>query len=315
MPTTREQFLSEVREGLESQPKTLPCKYFYDERGSQLFDRICELDEYYPTDADIESTEIHLEEIAERLGSDLRLVELGSGSSVKTRLLLSRLELAEYVPVDISAEHLEATADDLGRRYPDLRITPVAADYTKPVDLPDPVRPGMRTVVYFPGSTIGNFHPDAAIPFLSRIRTLVTDGKASGGLLIGVDLRKDRQTLERAYDDREGVTAEFNLNLLRRINAELGADFDLTRFSHRAVWNSAESRIEMHLVSDVDQAVVLEGTVYRFRAGETIRSEVSYKYSREAFASLARDAGFDVDAFWTDRRGLFSLQYLVPRAA
>ncbi len=316
--TTRSQFLAEVTQGLAAEQKTLPCKYLYDVHGSKLFDRICELDEYYPTRADAEATELHLDEIAARIGKRARLVELGSGSSLKTRLLLGRLDLAEYVPIDISVEHLETTAKRLNEVYPELTIQPLAVDYTGRVELPEPLREFSRTIVYFPGSTIGNFHPAAAVAFLARIRALTKPdparGTRAGGLLIGVDLRKDREVLERAYDDSEGVTAEFNLNLLRHINRELGANFELDRFVHRAVWNAEAGRIEMHLVSLADQAVRVGGEDFQFGEGETIRSEVSYKYTREGFAELAAQAGFQVDAFWTDSRGLFSLQFLVPAA-
>ncbi len=314
--TTRQQFLDEVVEGLSAAQKTLPCKYLYDEKGSKLFDQICELEDYYPTRADLEATRINLDEIAKRVGPKARLVELGSGSSMKTELLLKRLDLAEYVPLDISTDHLEATAEDIRKRYPDLVVQPAAADYTQPVNLPEPQVPFNRTVVYFPGSTIGNFHPDEAAQFLSRIGSLVSGdseaGTKSGGILIGVDLRKERARLERAYDDSEGVTAKFNLNLLRHINRELGAEFPLERFEHRAVWDSEAGRIEMHLVSLVDQEVEVGDESFSFKKGEYIRSEVSYKYSREGFAELAAKAGLKVDAFWTDSQGLFSLQYLVP---
>lgn len=313
---SRQQFHEEVVEGLSASPKTLPCKYFYDERGSKLFDQICELEDYYPTRADLEATRLNLDAIAERVGGRVRLVELGSGSSLKTQLLLERLDLTEYVPLDISIDHLEATAADLRARYPNLVVQPAAADYTKRVTLPDPVEPFRCTVVYFPGSTIGNFQPDEAVPFLARLAKLVQPnqqlGVEPGGVLIGVDLRKDAQRLERAYDDREGVTAKFNLNLLRHINRELGTEFPLDRFKHRAVWNAEEGRIEMHLVSEDDLEVEVGDSSFSFSKGEFIRSEVSYKYSREGFAELVAKAGLKVDQFWTDSQGLFSLQYLVP---
>jgi dimethylhistidine N-methyltransferase len=301
-------FLGEVLEGLSANPRTLPCKYFYDARGAELFERICELDEYYLTRADLDATRTHIEAIAACIGNGVRLVELGSGAGIKTRILLEHLtDLTSYVPVDISAEQLARNAEALRADYTGLAVHPVAADYTQPFELP-PSR--ARTVVYFPGSTIGNFHPPEAVAFLRRLYRLVAP---AGGMLIGVDLKKERAVLERAYDDAAGVTAAFNLNLLERINRELGADFDLQRWTHRALYDERAGRIEMHVVSAVDQRVTIADRTFAFGRGETIRTEVSYKYALEDFARLAGEARLAVDRVWLDRAGRFSLQWLTPR--
>lgn len=304
-------FLEDVVEGLSAQPKTLPCKYFYDARGSDLFDQICELEEYYPTRADTQATADHIEAIAAKIGPRARLVELGSGSSIKTRILLDHLEaVVAYVPVEISPEPLHRSTRQLRAAYPGLTVQPVEADYTASFRLPQPPTEPRRTVVYFPGSTIGNFHPPDAATFLGRLRELV---QPDGGILIGVDLDKDPEVLERAYDDSAGITAAFNLNLLRRMVRELNAELDLGRFSHRAVYDRSEKRIEMHLVSDVEQTILVGGHRFDMAAGETIRTEVSYKYGLDDFARVAGEASLSVEQVWTDRQGLFSLQYLVPR--
>jgi len=309
-------FLADVVAGLSSQPKTLPCKYLYDARGSDLFDQICELEEYYPTRADTEATADNIEAIAAELGPGARLVELGSGSSIKTRILLDHLEqIATYVPVEISPEPLQRSTRRLRAAYPGLVVQPLQADYTEPLTLPDPPAVPTKTVVYFPGSTIGNFHPSEASAFLRRLGTLAAPPATAerGGVLIGVDLDKDPEILERAYDDAAGITAAFNLNLLYRIRRELGAAIEPARFSHRAVYDRERMRIEMHLVSGEAQTIAVGGRQFEMAAGETIRSEVSYKYTLAGFADLAAKAGLDVKHVWTDRAGMFSLQYLVPR--
>ena len=298
-------FLDEVKAGLAQPQKAIPSKFFYDQRGSALFDQITELDEYYPTRTETAIMERHIEAMAARLGKRVLLVEYGSGSSTKTRILLDHLDLAAYVPIDISCEHLFRTSEGLTEVYPGLEVLPVCADYTSAFALPD-VR-AARTVVYFPGSTIGNFKPKEARDFLQRIADVCGVG---GGLLIGVDLKKDRAVLEAAYDDSEGVTAQFNLNVLRRINSELGANFDLDAFAHRAVYNTEEGRVEMHLVSLKDQKVLLDGTSVAFEKGETVHTENSYKYSLEGFARLAAYAGFEIEEVWTDENEQFSVQYL-----
>ena len=301
-------FRSDVLAGLSRPQKTLPCKYFYDERGSALFERICELDEYYPTRTELAILQAHVGEMAERIGARCLLVEYGSGSSRKTRLLLDRLrQPAAYVPIDISSDALRASARALAAAYPDLEVLPVCADYTEPLELPRPTRRPARRGVFFPGSTIGNFTPPEAQRFLGRMARVAGPG---GAILIGVDLRKDRAVLELAYDDALGVTAAFNKNLLVRINRELGGDFDPARFRHLARWNAGDGRVEMHLVSEVEQRVRVAGSRIRVAAGETIHTENSYKYDLVQFSVLAAQAGLAVRCVWTDPAALFSVQYL-----
>jgi L-histidine N-alpha-methyltransferase len=298
----------EVLGGLTREPKELPPKLFYDARGSQLFDQICELEEYYPTRTELAIMRAHATEMATLIGPDGLLVEYGSGSSLKTRILLDHLVApAGYVPVDISCEHLLRSADSLAADYPHVQVVPVWADYTAGFTLPRPEQRPARAVVYFPGSTIGNCHPIEAVQLLRQIAQLVGPG---GGLLIGVDLQKDRATLELAYNDRAGVTAVFNLNMLARINRELGADFQLDLFHHIARYNDHFARIEMHLVSQCAQTVDIGGVPIAFSEGERILTECSYKYTVESFGALARVGGFEITHVWTDPRRLFSVQYL-----
>ncbi|MGA9852097.1 MAG: L-histidine N(alpha)-methyltransferase [Gammaproteobacteria bacterium] len=298
----------EILGGLRETPRTLPCKYFYDTRGSQLFDAICELPEYYLTRTEFGIMEAHAVDMAAALGPHVRLVEPGSGSSLKTRLLLDHLPRpAAYVPVDISRTHLVSAADRLSQLYPELEVLPVCADFSQPFAIPVPRRRAARTAIYFPGSTIGNFEPAPAIRLLKQLRRVAG---AESGLLIGVDLQKDTAILERAYNDATGVTAAFNLNLLLHINRELKCDFDLSRFSHRAVYNATEGRIEMHLLSLDNQSVEIAGEAFRFREGEYIVTEYSYKHTLPGFAILAAKAGFTVEQVWTDDRRWFSVQYL-----
>jgi dimethylhistidine N-methyltransferase len=305
-PTPLHDFRTDVLAGLAEPRKTLPCKYFYDARGTELFDAICELDEYYPTRTEIGILREHAREMAWLIGPRARLVELGSGSSTKTRILLDQLpDLDAYVPVDISPEYLTRATGELARDYPDLRVVPVAADYTQPFDLPKGDRPS-RAVAFFPGSTIGNLEPNDARDFLRVVAGLCHGG---GGLLIGVDLKKDRRTLEAAYDDAKGVTAAFNMNLLVRINRELGGDFDLASFRHRAFYNEKEGRIEMQLVSQRQQSVHVGSVRFDFAEGEPITTEYSYKYDAGQFAELAKSAGFGSERVWTDNQRLFSVQY------
>jgi dimethylhistidine N-methyltransferase len=306
VPTPVRDFRNDVMAGLGGSPKSLPCKYFYDAAGADLFDRICELDEYYPTRTEIGILQNHAREMAWLIGPRARLVELGSGSSTKTRILLDELhDLDAYVPVDISPEYLERATRELRRDYPTLRVVPVVADYTQPFDLPKGERTS-RTVAFFPGSTIGNLEPDDARDFLRVVAGLCQGG---GGLLIGVDLKKDRRVLEAAYDDAKGVTAAFNLNLLVRINRELGGDFDLDAFRHRAFYDEEEGRIEMQLVSTRRQSVRVGTSVFRFEQGEPISTEYSYKYDPGEFAELARSAGFTCVRIWTDDERRFGVQY------
>lgn len=308
-----ESFREAAVTGLRKSQKQIPSKFLYDERGSKLFDRICELDEYYPTRTEIGIMRQNVEAMAEAIGTRAQLVEYGSGSSLKTRILLEHLDdLASYVPVDISKEHLVESAHTLAEDYPSIPIQPVCADYTKSFDLPEPSLTPDRTVGYYPGSTIGNFQRDEARVFLSQIAETV---RPDGGLLIGVDLKKDVEVLKAAYDDSEGVTAAFNENLLRRMNRELNATFDLDAFEHHVRWNEERGCMESHLRSTEAQTVTVAGEQFSFDEGETIHTEDSHKYTLEGFAELARDAGFRVDTVWTDERSYFSVQYCTVESA
>ena len=307
VPPASSDFLSDVIAGLSSEPRTLPCKYFYDERGAALFQKICEQPEYYITRTEIDILDRHRAEIAANLGPQIDLIGLGTGSGTKTRILIEALEKpAVYIPVDISEKQLRKSTALFRKIFPDLEILPVCADYLQPVVLPSTRHQAARNVVYFPGSTIGNFEPDEATQFLCRIAKVCRRG---GALLIGVDLRKDQDVIEAAYNDTAGVTAQFNLNLLARANRELGADFDLQHWRHRAIYNSDAGRIEMYLISQVDQAVHIGDHTFGFRSGEKIITEFSYKYAPEGFAALARDAGFEFRKMWTDDARLFGVFY------
>ena len=307
VPSASSDFLSDVITGLSSEPRTLPCKYFYDERGAALFQEICELPEYYVTRTEIDILDRYRTEIASQLGPNIGLIGLGTGAGTKTRILIEALEKpAVYIPVDISEKQLHESTALFRETFPDLEILPVCADYLQPVALPSSRHKATRNVVYFPGSTIGNFEPDEAAMFLGRIAKVCCQ---NGGLLIGADLQKDRHILERAYNDAKGVTAQFNLNLLTRANRELGADFDLGRWRHRAIYNSSAGRIEMHLVSEIDQTVHVADYEFRFRSGEQIITEFSYKYTPESFTALARGAGFECARMWTDDARLFGVFY------
>ncbi len=299
--------LDEVLRGLRASPKTLPPKLFYDATGAELFERICTLPEYYLTRAELEILEGHVGEIASLAGPGAALVEYGSGAGVKVRLLLDTLRApAAYLPIDISREQLERVAAEIAEEYPRVAVHPLSADYTKPLQLP-PLPADARRLAFFPGSTIGNFHPTEAAVFLARIRRTVG---AHGALVLGVDRRKDAATLNAAYDDAAGVTAAFNLNMLRRLNRELGATFDLECFAHRAAFNSVASRVEMHLVSLDDQVVQLDGERIAFERGESIWTESSYKYEECALESLVASAGFSVTRLWTDDDERFWVAYL-----
>jgi len=301
-------FLDDVAAGLSAPQKALPPKYFYDAEGSHLFERICRLREYYPTRAELSLTRQHLEQIARFAGARCELVEYGSGASTKTRLLIERLRPARYVPVEISEPALRLAARRLAHQFPWLEIAAVVGDFSRPLKLP-PLRGARarRRVAYFPGSTIGNLTPAEAEGFLRMTRAQVG---ARGAMLVGVDLKKDANLLHAAYNDSRGVTAAFNLNLLARINRELGGDFDLRRFRHYAFYNASLGRIEMHLVSLVRQSARVGRQRFGFDAGETIHTENSYKYSLEEFREMAAEAGFDASKVWLDRRGLFSLHGL-----
>jgi dimethylhistidine N-methyltransferase len=306
-PLETSDLLSDVIAGLSNNPRSLPCKYFYDERGAALFQKICELPEYYITRTEIDILGRYHAEIAAQLGPNVELIGLGTGAGTKTRILIDGLEKpAVYVPIDISEKQLRKSSMFFQKIFPNLEILPVCADYLQPVVLPAPRRKAARNVVYFPGSTIGNFEPNEALEFLRRI------GKVSGrggGLLIGVDLQKDQGVIEAAYNDKAGVTAEFNLNLLAHINRETGANFDLSQWQHRAIYGSEAGRIEMYLISVADQTVRIGDREFHFRAGEKILTEHSYKHTPEGFIALAGQAGFDFVKLWTDDARLFGVFY------
>lgn len=300
-------FASDAIKGLSATPKFMLAKHFYDAEGSRLFERIMGLSEYYPTRSEMQVLREKSGEIAGLIPQEAALVEFGSGSTAKIRILLEAApKLAAYVPVDISAEYLEQEAARLRRDFPKLAVLPVAADFTKPFDLPAKVR-ALPRVGFFPGSTIGNFEPLAAVAFLRNAARILGCGAV---LIVGVDLVKDAEVLRAAYNDSAGITAAFNLNLLARMNRELGADFDLSAFEHRAFFNRERQRIEMHLKSRKRQKVSLNGSTFAFERNETIHTENSYKYTPEGFASLARQAGWLERALWTDNNGYFSVRLL-----
>jgi dimethylhistidine N-methyltransferase len=304
-----EDFRKVVLEGLSRERKQIPAKYFYDAAGSRLFDRICKLAEYYPTRTEIALLTEHSKEIAELAGPQASLIEFGSGSSVKVRILLDALDRpAAYLPIDISRDHLIGASRKLAADYPGIAVMPICADYTRDFVLPGgTTRP--RRFGFFPGSTIGNFTPAEAEAFLRRSRALLG---SDGGLLIGVDLVKDEAILHAAYNDAEGVTAAFNRNLLVRINRELGAAIDPAAFAHQAPYNAERACIEMHLISRRPQTLEIGGASIRFEAGESIHTEDSHKFTVEGFQGHARNAGWDPVRAWVDRDELFSVHYLAP---
>ena len=304
-----EDFETAVIDGLSRPAKSLPCKFFYDQQGSRLFDRICTLDEYYPTRTELKILNHHKAEIAELMGRTCHLIEFGSGSSRKIRSLLDTVQdLAAYTAVDISKDHLLSSASELAADFPHITVTAVCADYTVPFDVAPPAdHQDAKRVGFFPGSTIGNFTPEEAVDFLRQASALL---RAGGEMLIGADLKKDPEVLVAAYDDREGVTAAFNLNLLRRINRELGANFNLSDFAHKAIYNDEAGRIEMHLISQREQDVQVAGTSIHFGAGEVIHTENSYKYSIDEFRRMCGRSGFESIDVWTDPDELFSVHYL-----
>jgi dimethylhistidine N-methyltransferase len=309
-----EDLLADALAGLSASPKKLSSKYFYDARGSALFERICEQPEYYPTRVELSITREHVGAIAAALGPDVRLVEYGSGSGLKTRLLLRNLESpVAYVPVEISRSALAESVGLLEREFPRIEMLPVCADFTQPIKLPRAARAPRQTVVYFPGSTLGNFGSDDALRLLRQMRGEAGQGGGvlAGGVLIGIDLVKDKAALEAAYNDAANVTAEFTLNLLVRMNRELGADFDLAGFRHRARWHPLAERIETHIVSRREQDVRVAGRTFRFSEGEAMRVELSCKYTLDGFARFAARAGLRVVDVWTDPARQFSVQWLV----
>jgi L-histidine N-alpha-methyltransferase len=301
------QFSQDVLEGLSQPRKSLPPKYFYDAPGSRLFERICRLREYYPTRVEVSVTRRNLSQIAGFAGRGAALLEYGTGEGVKTRLLIEALRPSLYTPVDISQDALGRAVARLARAFPGLRIVPVRGDFSRPLAIP-PLPERARRVVYFPGSTIGNLTPDEAHAFLKMTRAQVGN---RGAMIVGVDLKKDANVLHAAYNDAQGVTAAFNLNLLARINRELGGNFDLRRFAHYAFYEPSAGRIEMHLVSTEQQAVTIGAHRFSFERGESIHTENSYKYSIAEFQALAGKAGFRPAKVWTDARRWFSVHGLV----
>lgn len=302
--TARDGLLRDVLDGLARQPKSIPSKYFYDARGSELFERICAQPEYYLTRAETEILEGHGADIAAAVGPRPLVLEYGSGSGVKTRRLLQALQQpVAYVPVEISRSALADSVAELGAAFPDIEMLPVYADFSRPVTLPDARAAPARVLVFFPGSTIGNFAPRDAQGLLKVMRE---DMGASGLALVGIDLQKDPAMLEAAYNDAAGVTAAFTLNLLLRINRELDADFDVARFAHRARYDAAAGRIETHIVSRQAQRVQIDGHVFAFAAGETIHVEYSHKYTIDAFAGMASAVGLRVKQHWCDREERFA---------
>ena len=301
--------LAEILDGLAQEQKSISPKYFYDEYGSKLFDQITELPEYYLTQTEIGIMRDNIDEIRELVGKQASLIEFGSGSSLKTRMLLENLdELAAYVPVDIAEQHLLNAAADIREEFPGIEVLPVVADFTQRFDLPSPKVMPLRNIVYFPGSTIGNFEHDTASELLAVMRH---EAKDNGALLIGVDLQKDPQIIEGAYNDSKGVTAEFNLNMLRHLNRDYGTDFNLDAFAHDAQYDEDEGRVVIRLISDRNQAVLVGDHEIEIGDGESILTEYSHKYTLEGFAEMAAAAGFKVEKVWTDTKQLFSVQYLV----
>jgi dimethylhistidine N-methyltransferase len=292
---------------LSQHPKRLSPKYFYDSAGSELFEAITRLPEYYPTRTELGILRDRAGEIAAILPKGAALIEFGAGATTKVRLLLQKCAIGAYVPVDISGDFLSAQAESLRKDFPSLAVHPVAADFTEPFELPKAVA-GKPKVGFFPGSTIGNFEPHEACQFLRSAHEILGKGAL---MIIGADLEKDERVLYDAYNDAAGVTARFNLNVLVRINRELGGNFDVSAFTHRAIYNRERHRIEMHLISRKPQVVRLLGTSVSFRHGESIHTENSYKYSIERFAALARGAGWKVQTSWTDAAGMFSVHALV----
>ena len=304
-----EDFLVEVLRGLKKTPKELPTKYLYDEHGSALYERICTLDEYYLPRLEVEIMERNIDEMVHLLGDRISLIEYGCGSCTKTRILLDNLpDLTAYIPIDISKEQLSNVSNELNLDYPELEILPVCTDFTGDFQLPIPEKYHKQKVVYFPGSSIGNFEPESARRLLARIAVVC---ETEGALLIGIDLAKDPEVLHYAYNDRQGITAAFNLNLLERINHELGGDFHPEQFEHRAFYNPDQGRVEMHLISLRDQTIHLNNTKISFERGESIWTESSYKYELSDFTRIANDAGFQVRRVWCDEQQWFSVLYLV----
>lgn len=305
---TSKQFRDDVLKGLNASTRAIPSKYFYDQRGSLLFDQICDLPEYYPTRTETAIMRRSAKMMAACIGTNSRLVEYGSGSSLKSRILLDELnDLESYLPIDISQEHLHTAARNLATEYPQHSIRPIFGDFTKPIELPVASSPDVRTCIYFPGSTIGNFTHDEASQLLHTIRA--TAGK-QGSLLIGFDLLKERSVLESAYNDRDGITAQFNLNLLTRVNRELDAQVEVANFQHRAIFNENMGRIEMRLRSRCNQSIRVDDQFFHINEGDEILTEYSHKYSVEGFSTMADEAGWSCRAVWYDPKHYFAVMYL-----
>jgi dimethylhistidine N-methyltransferase len=307
LDATASSFAADVAAALSQQPKKLSPKYFYDEAGSQLFEQITKLPEYYPTRTELSILSERGRDISAIIPPHAALVEFGAGATTKVRLLLGQCAFGAYVPVDISGDFLTAQATELRRDFPTLDVHAVVADFTAPFDLPDAVK-AMPKVGFFPGSTLGNFEPHEARAFLRSAREILGKGAM---MLIGIDLEKDEQVLHAAYNDAAGVTGQFNKNVLVRINRELGGDFDLGAFVHRAIYNRERHRIEMHLIAKQPQTVHVLGRSFDFRAGESIHTESSYKYSLERFTALAHESGWAPKASWTDAEKQFSVHALM----
>jgi dimethylhistidine N-methyltransferase len=304
----RNREISEIVDGLAADQKQISPRYFYDERGSQLFDDITRLPEYYLTNTELGIMRDNIAEIISSVGKQASLIEFGSGSSLKTRILLEHLsELAAYVPVDISSEHLHASAQQIRDRFPHVDVLPVVADFTRTFALPKPMVMPVRNIIYFPGSTIGNFEHDMALELL---RVMYQEAGKGGALLIGVDLQKDPDIIENAYNDSAGITAEFNLNMLQHLNRDYGAIFNINEFTHSANYDETEGRVVIELISQTDQTFEVGDTAFDIANGEAILTEYSHKYTLEGFAAMANAAGFTVDKVWTDTEQLFSVQFL-----
>lgn len=299
-----EDLTTELLDSFSKVPRSIAPKFFYDEKGSELFTAITRTPEYYPTRTEIQLLKDHGEDISQCIGKDATLLEYGSGSSEKIRVLLETLRPKRYVPMDISKEYLASSAETLASDYPWLEVLATCVDYSSEFDLPQTFSGNLAA--FFPGSSIGNFTPDAALIFLRQVKKHV----GTGGLLIGVDLKKDEAVLNRAYNDDQGITADFNLNVLDHLNREYGGNFELDKFSHRAFYNDREGCIQMFLDSDCQQEVTLAGESFQLKAGEEIHTENSFKYSEQEFRDLSRRAGFSQDKFWTDDQGWFGIFYL-----
>jgi len=301
-------FLEDVLEGLSQSQKSLPCKYFYDEKGSQLFEDICELDEYYVTRTEIALLEDIKKELSEMIGSHATIIEPGAGAGIKIQTLLNALDSPDlYVPMDISEDFLFYSAGVIQDKFPHIDVLPIQGDFTQPTKWLDK-NSHKNKVVFFPGSTIGNFDSESATDFLINLRNLVGE---NGSIIVGVDLIKDKQILENAYNDSSGKTEAFNKNLLIRINQQLNANFDLSQFRHEAIFNHEKERIEMHLISQRVQSVKINSKRINFSKYETIHTENSHKYSVESFLALARNAQLKCTKTWTDKQKLFSIHYLI----